>query len=228
MEREEAAGDGEGAGSGTSQRWPAGPGSAPEDVSTPTQRETSAPAGARAGGRETADSMVPDDLWAILTGEERSGGGGRGGSSVPGQIPEEVASGGPDFGTRETSEHRSPVPESGRDPEPSWGDRPSAPAGDPPAWEPAPPPVVVRPDPPRIPPRVPAPLPSRRRTPASVPGAFPRSREDRVSMAGPMYVNLLREGGRGSLRQAIVLAEVFGTPVALRSPGREGGGFPQV
>lgn len=43
-----------------------------------------------------------------------------------------------------------------------------------------------------------------------------------------MYVNLLREGGRGSLRQAIVLTEVFGTPVALRSPGREGGGFPQA
>ncbi|MDE0249048.1 MAG: hypothetical protein OXO56_14125 [Gammaproteobacteria bacterium] len=47
-------------------------------------------------------------------------------------------------------------------------------------------------------------------------------------MAGPMYVNLLREGGRGSLRQAIVLAEVFGIPVALRSSGREKGGFPQV
>ena len=43
-----------------------------------------------------------------------------------------------------------------------------------------------------------------------------------------MYVNLLREGGSGSLRQAIVLTEVFGTPLALRSPGRERDGLPRV
>ena len=227
MEREEAAGDGEG--SGTSARWPADPGSVPEEAGTPSPRERHAPAGARAGGRETADSMVPDDLWAILTGEERSGEGRGGGPSTPGQIPEEDASGGPDFGTRETPERLPPMPESGRDPEPSWGDQPYAPGEAPPDWQPAPPPVVVRPDPPRMPPPAPAPLPSRRRTPpASVPRAFPLPRGDHVQGAGPMYVNLLREGGRGSLRQAIVLTEVFGTPVALRSPGREGGGFPQA
>ena len=223
MEREEVAGDGEGAGSGTSARWPADPGSVPEQADTPSRRETPAPAGARTGGSETADSMVPDDLWAILTGEERSGG-----PLGPGQIPEEDASAGADFGTRETPERLPPVPASSRDPEPSWGDQPSAPARDQPRWRPAPPPVVVRPDPPRMPPGVPARLPPRRRTPASVPKAFPRPRKDRVTMAGPMYVNLLREGGRGSLRQAIVLTEVFGTPVALRSSGREGGGFPQL
>ena len=87
-------------------------------------------------------------------------------------------------------------------------------------------PVVVLPDPPRMPPRVPVPLSSRGRTPAGVPGAFPRPYGGRVQGAGPMYVNLLREGGSGSLRQAIVLTEVFGAPVALRSPGREGGGLP--
>ena len=228
MEREEEPGGGEGAGSGTSARWPADPGSVPEEASTPSPRETSAPVGAGADGRETADSMVPDDLWAILTGEERSGegrGGGR--QSTPGHLPEEDASsGGPDLGTREAPERASPDPGSGRDREPWRGDQPSAPAEAPPAWQPAPPPVVVRPDPPRMAPRAPAPLTSRGRTPAGVPRGLssPRNR----AVAGPMYVNLLREGGRGSLRQAIVLAEVFGTPVALRSPGREGGSFPQV
>lgn len=221
MEREEAAGDGEGVGSGTSARWPADPGSVPEEAGTPSQRETPAPVGTRADGRETADSMVPDDLWAILTGEERSGG-----PPGPGQIPEEDASGGGDFGTRETPERVPSAPESGRDPEPSWGAQPSAPAGDPPDWQPAPPPVVVRPDPPRMPFRAPVPLPSRRKIPASVPRALPSPRDHAV--AGPMYVSLLREGGRGSLRQAIVLAEVFGTPVALRSPRLERGGLPQV
>ena len=229
MEREEAAGDGEAAGSGTSARWPADPGSVPEDAGTPSPRETPAPAGTRAGGRETADSMVPDDLWAILTGEERSGEGRGGGPPVPGRIPGEDASGGPDLGTRETPERASPIPEeSGRDPEPSWGDQPSAPAGAQPDWQPAPPPVVVLPDPPRMPPWVPAPLPSRGRTPASVPGALSPPPGGRVQGAGPMYVNLLREGGSGSLRQAIVLTEVFGTPVALRSPRREGGGLPRA
>ena len=222
MEREEEAGGGEGAGSGTSARWPADPGSVPEEAGTPSRRETSAPVGAGADGRETADSMVPDDLWAILTGEERSGGG----PPAPAQLPEEDTAGGGGFGTRETSERVPPMPESGRDREPWRGDHPSTPAGDPPDWQPAPPPVVVRPDLPRIPPRAPAPLPSRGRTPAGVPRALPSPRDRAV--AGPMYVNLLREGGRGSLRQAIVLTEVFGTPVALRSPGREGGGFPQV
>ena len=228
MEREEKAGDGEGAGAGTSARWPGDPGSVPEEASTPSPREAPAPAGARTGGRETADSMVPDDLWAILTGEERAGEGQGGGVSAPGQIPEEETSGRTDFGTRNTPERRPPRPESGRDPEPSWGDQPSAPAEDPPDWQPVPPPVVVLPDPPRMPPRAPAPLPSRGRSPAGVPGAFPRPRGDRVTVAGPMYVNLLREGGSGSLRQAIVLTEVFGKPVALRSPGREGIGFPEA
>ena len=228
MEREEAAGDGAGAGTGASTGWPADPGSISEEAGAPSPREVPAPAGARAGGRETADSMVPDDLWAILTGEERSAEGRGGGPSTPGQIPEEDASGGGDFGTRETPERVSPIPESGRDQEPSWGDQPTTPAEAPPVWQPAPAPVVVLPDPPRMPPQAPAPLPSRRRTPASVPGALPRPRKDRVTLGGPMYVNLLREGGRDSLRQAIVLAEVFGTPVALRSPGREGDGFPQV
>lgn len=228
MEREEAAGHGEGAGVGTSAPWPADPGSVPEEASTPSPRETPAPAGARTGGRETADSMVPDDLWAILTGEERSGAGRGGGRpSTTGQIPEEDASGGPDFGARETPERLPPMPQRGRG-EPSWGDQPSAPAEAPPAWQPVPPPVVVRPDLPRMPPRAPAPLPSRGRAPASVPGVFPRPREDHVTVAGPMYVKLLREGGSGSLRQAIVLTEVFGTPVALRPPGREGGGLPHV
>lgn len=227
MEREEAAGDGEGAGSGTSARWPADPDSVPEEAGAPSSRETPAPAGARTGGRETADSMVPDDLWAILTGEERSGEGPGGGRpSTTGQVPEEDASGGPDLGTRETPERASPIPESGRDPEPSWGGQPSAPAEAPPAWQPVPPPVVFRPDPPRMPPRAPAPHTSRRRTPAGVPGAFPRPPGGRVQGAGPMYVDLLREGGSGSLRQAIVLTEVFGTPLALRSPGRERGGLP--
>ena len=221
MEREEAAGDGEGAGSGTSARWPADPGSVPEDASTTSQRETPAPVGTRADGRETADSMVPDDLWAILTGEERSGG-----PPAPDQIPEEDASAAGDLRTREASERVPPVPESGRDRDPWRRDQPSASTGDPPGWQPAPPPVVVRPDSPRVPRRAPAPLPSRGRTPAGVPRVLSSPRDRAVS--GPMYVNLLREGGHGSLRQAIVLAEVFGTPVALRSPGREGGGFPQV
>lgn len=223
MEREEEVGEREGAGAGTSARWPADPGSVPEEAGAPSPRETSAPAGARAGGRDTADSMVPDDLWAILTGEERSGEGRGGGLSTPGQIPEEDPSGGPDFGTRETPDRLPPMPESGRDPEPSWGDQPYAPGEAPPDWQPAP-----RPDPPRMPPQVPAHLLSRGRTPASVPGAFPRPRAGQVEGAGPMYVNLLREGGSGSLRQAIVLTEVFGMPVALRSPGREGGGLPRV
>ena len=48
-----------------------------------------APTGAR-----RPNSMVPDDLWAILTGEERSGEGPGGELSVPGRIPGEDASGG--------------------------------------------------------------------------------------------------------------------------------------
>ena len=229
MEREEKAGDREGAGVGTSTRWPADPGSAPGDAGTPSPRQAPAPAGARTEEREMADSMVPDDLWAILTGEERSGAGRGEGPPVRGRIPGEDASAGPEFGTPEAPERRPPMPEeSGRDREPSWEDQPPAPAEEPPDWQPAPPPVVVLPDPPRMPPRAPAPLPPRRRTPASVPGALPRPRGDRVQVAGPMYVNLLREGGSGSLRQAIVLTEVLGAPVALRSPGREGGGLSRL
>ena len=85
-------------------------------------------------------------------------------------------------GFRDPGDARASSPDAGERPGPrAVVGRPAVRSRrDPPDWRPAPPPVVVRPDPPRMPPRAPVPLPSRGRTPASVPRAFPRPRGDRV------------------------------------------------
>ncbi len=212
MEREEEAGGDDGLGSGPSSPGPARslPGSAPDRTEAPSSE------------RETADSMVPDDLWAILTGEERRDAGRGPPETVT--VPDEVVSVEPSPGSVE------------------WGERfPEAPGG----LEPIPPPVATTPSsagrppvgtpvpaaagttsasPARLLRRAPSPAPAHR--PAGMAGgrqALPAMREDAATPRS-VYVELLRSGGRGSLRQAIVFAEVFGTPAALRPPRWEGDG----
>lgn len=207
MEWEEEAEGEDGVESGTSSSAPSG---------------SPARTGAPAGERETADSMVPDDLWAILTGEERPG-AGRGLPPVPDR--DEAVAAEPVPGSVERAESL-PERSGGRDPgPPPWATMPP-PSESPPAWRPAPPPPTARTPatPARVPRRTRSLAPSRREASMTRAQAFPAASED-TAKSRSMYVELLREGGVNSLRQAIVLAEVFGTPVALRPPGRDGNGF---
>ena len=203
MEREEAGGGEDGPGSGPSS-FPEPARSLPDSVPART--------GAPSSERETADSMVPDDLWTVLTGEARPNAGGDPPESPP--VPDEVVSVEPSPGSVVWGER---FPEATDELEPTSPPVATTPGSSPPVWTPAPPPATTSASPARPPRPAPAPAPSR--PPARMMGgALPAMRGDAI------YVELLRAGGRDSIRQAIVFAEVFGTPAALRPPRWEGGG----
>ena len=133
------------------------------------------------GERETSDSMVPDDLWAVLTGQqepqEREEPGTA--SAEPAPLPERIP-------------ERRPPP------------------------EPKPPPK----------PSVPVPVLSDRyrasellaRTPIVARGTVRPTGELTRRRIRSGYAELLRAGGADSLRKAIVLKEVLGSPAAFRAP----------
>ena len=212
MEREEKAGGEDGLGSGPSFPGPARslPGSDPARTGAPSRE------------RETADAMVPDDLWAILTGEERPGAGR--GPPETSTVSGEVVSVEPSPGSVEWGE-RFPEAPGGLEPIPPPVATPPSSAGHPPVWTPVPVAAgTTSASPARLPRRAPSPAPSRR--PPGMTGArqaLPAMHED-AARPRSVYVELLRDGGRGSLRQAIVFAEVFGTPAALRPPRWQGDG----
>ena len=134
------------------------------------------------GERETADSMVPDDLWAVLTGQQQ---------------PQEREK------PRTASAEPAPLPE--RIPERR------------PPPEPKPPPK----------PRVPVPVLSDRYRASELRARTPIVPKDTVRLTGELtrrrirsgYAEFLLAGGADSLRKAIVLKEVLGSPAAFRAPG---------
>ena len=155
----------------------------PQDVRQPT---------APGRERETADSMVPADLWAILTGPHPDPTGSRD-SDVSEQAERPAA---PPRQTEAPKSRPEPTPRS---------TSPSKPTPTPPAPEPAP--VALR----ATRQRTSAPA-SVRRAPAWISGA-------RADGAALPYVHLLRGGGPDALRSAVVLSEVLGTPAAFRPLG---------
>lgn len=169
--------------------------------------------GERAEAGRTADSMIPADLWEVLTGEKRT----------PERAPE-------------PEPEPAPTPEA----EPAWRVEPGSyepyvpppyvelPAEETPEAPPVPevtavPEAVVVPEAAADPwfearPRsVPSSVPPRSGetlAAGSVPGRPTSGPKGRTAAAA--YAALLRSGGQGSLRTAIVMSEVLGAPVALR------------
>lgn len=136
------------------------------------------------GERETADSMVPDDLWAVLTGQE------------PPQEREK-------FPTASQEQEPTPLPD-------------LIPEGRPPPEPELPLKTGVSVPVLRDPYRVSEPgtrMPIAARGPGRPMGELTRKRR------GSGYAELLRSGGADSLRRAIVLKEVLGSPAAFRAPG---------
>ncbi len=158
-------------------------------------------------GRETADSMVPADLWAVLTGE-----------ASPGTRTRDPAG---RAGTERSDDSRDVEPwdEMGIEGE-SVETIPPAPRerewkGDPTSipWRPEPPPTPPAPAAPaaKAAPAVPpVPLPLAAARARRAPGRGPGKR------ASGAYSALLSGAGPGGLRRAIVLTEILGKPVALR------------
>ena len=158
-----------------------------------------------AGEREMADSMVPDDLWAVLTGQRPP------------------AEGAPVEGGFEPAPSPEPYlePEIKREPRPLPEAVPVPEAQPVPApWTPEPrlAPMPTSPVPPPV--RVPSERAQVARTTPIVGSRYERRvsghRSDGLAAA---YAGLLRAGGADSLREAIVLTEVLGAPKALRPPG---------
>ena len=212
---------------------PENAGRAPREVSD------DAPAPVARQERETSDSMVPDDLWAILTGEQRA----------PRPQPRPV----------ESSGREDPAAIASRRTEGALGsevERQPAPPGRPPILSPMPPrrgetktPAPGWRD--RLQQRGSATRRSQLPPPVEVPGESEVYREieepwsslpditvgeigedDRVLPDGEgggrmgqrtrvgsrsAYTRLLESGKPGDLRQAIVLSEILGPPKALRS-----------
>lgn len=181
--------------------WEAPSGSTSESRSEPASEDGGA------GERETADAMVPEDLWAVLTGQQRP--------SPRSEGPAPAGSSGR-YAEDPPVEPRIPTPvpsdRYGAGRTPRWGgtrDRPAAigaaeigGAGRP----------EVRPA-------------------ARAAGSMKRravSRlDDTISLHSSSrrrpspYTSNLRSGGRQGLREAVVLSEVLGSPLALRP--RDGG-----
>ncbi len=189
---------------------------------------------------ETADAMVPDDLWAILTGERRPPKPAPPSRESEEEPLEPVRTGSSPASARRPSHEPAPSAGSSSGPRSPWGRRPPSPA----------------------PPRTPVPLPP----PVEVPGEGevyqeieepwanlpditegeigfderPRERESepggrgaprprwgkRARVEANPHTRLLVSGRREDLRSAIVLSEVLGTPVGLRgsSVSPAGGG----
>ena len=173
--------------------------------------------------RETADSMVPSDLWAILTGEQPAPG-----SESP-QTPAPGPSAEPDPQREAERVPQSDVilePPSHVEPEwlPEFGE----------ASKPEPVPELSLPQSRQAPLRVPdRSYPSTEAPPVeAAPSAIGVSKRSHTPMPGligvagarrpggaAVYAELLRGGGADSLRRAIVLTEVLGEPASLRPPG---------
>jgi len=159
-------------------------------IEPPDVRQPTAPGPVRE--RETADSMVPADLWAILTGPDPGPTGSRD-SDVSGQAER------PTRLPRQTE-----APKSRPEPTP-MSTSPSELTLPPPAPEPAPVALLATRQ------RMSAPT-SVRRAPTWIAGAH-------TGGAALPYVHLLRGGGPDALRSAVVLSEVLGKPAALRPLG---------
>ncbi len=136
------------------------------------------------GERETADSMVPDDLWAVLTGQQ------------PPQEREELP-------TASQEQEPTPLPDlisEGRPPpEPEL-------------------PLKTRVSVPVLSDRYRASEPGAR-MPIAARGLGRPMGELASTRIGSGYAELLRSGGADSLRRAIVLKEILGSPAAFRAPG---------
>ena len=180
------------------------------------------------GKRETADSMVPADLWQILTGQQpfpeepgaeqpRSKTGSPSGSASPPEVgassegdrPARMGRGARDRPPGPESTRRAPLPFE-RTPFPKRPEPAAAPSYGAAARglaAPTPTPTAAPPAAPIVPARAPAWIAGRRSAGLALP-----------------YVDLLRAGGgRAGLRKAIVLTEVLGPPAALRTTGWDGG-----
>jgi hypothetical protein len=175
---------------------------------------TMMPQGTGQAERErTADSMVPADLWEILTGEKRA-------PTREEPAPAPAAEAGP----------QAPV-----EPERAWSfdDRVEETYEPPPTLEPS-----FEKEPEEAPPEEPRPwaaeLEIRRSAQLAAPSAAamgaslvePAPPLRHASTARPVrrpaasvYAELLRSGGPDSLRTAIVVSEVLGPPAALRRDG---------
>lgn len=191
---------------------------------SPSDRTAGGVSGHETEERETADQMVPEDFWAILTGEappekkesqgsrsEEIGAKGAGGEDDSRGLPEQFP---------ERRQDPDPVPE--RRPDPTPPRTPHIPVPVPQDRYSETEEVTTRDDrsisetaPPEVgytPRRTPPPLEGRRQ-----PGAIHHSRGRRSSPAST-YTDLLKAGKTDDLRKAIVLREVLGPPAALRSP----------
>lgn len=173
------------------------------------------------GRRETADSMVPADLWQILTGQQpfpqepgaeqpRSKTGSPSGSASPPEVgassegdrTDAMGRGARGRPSGPESTRRAPSPFE-RTPFPKMPEPAAAPTYRAAPHVPATPPPAA----PIVPARAPAWIAGRRSAGLALP-----------------YVDLLRAGGgRVGLRKAIVLTEVLGPPAALRTTGWDGG-----
>jgi hypothetical protein len=145
--------------------------------------------------RETADSMVPEDLWAVLTGEE------------PPRPPKVESP--PDRPRPEPVRQAEAPPEIQPPPRPI-----------PPTPVPRGVPAPIGSAPPAPPVTRPPPVVSSSRelggvSPVLGSRAVETADDDRASR----YVRLLRSSEVDSLRQAVVLREVLGRPVAYRQAG---------
>jgi len=243
MERQEEAADWEPADDGdvVATRDPSRTGRPVPDTPDAARRDSpdDAPAPVARQERETSDSMVPDDLWAILTGEQRA----------PRPQPRPV----------ESSGREDPAAIASRRTEGALGsevERQPPPPGRPPILSPMPPrrgetetPVPGWRD--RMQQRRSPTRRSQLPPPVTVPGeaeiyqgieepwsSLPDITEgeigedDRMLLDGEgggrmgqrtrvgsrsAYTRLLESGKPGDLRQAIVLSEILGPPKALRS-----------
>jgi hypothetical protein len=192
-----------------------------EEVAAGAQSSGRTAAPEPSGRRETADSMVPADLWQILTGQQpfpeepgaerpRSRTGSPSGSASPpevgspsrGDLPAGIGRGARGRPPGPESKRRAPSPFE-QAPFPKMPEPAAAPTYGAAARVPTPPPPAA----PIVPTRAPAWIAGRRSAGLALP-----------------YVDLLRAGGgRAGLRKAIVLTEVLGPPAALRSTGWDGG-----
>jgi hypothetical protein len=140
-----------------------------------------------------AEVLIPDDLWAILTG-----GAPRPGAPVPTTEEAPALEAGLEDEV-EGSEERLAQ---------GWGDSLGAEAVPAPVWQPL---FPVPAEAPRVPDRLPLPEPR-------IAPVLESPRGDR----GSDYAQWLRSGNVRDLRAGVVLREVLGPPVALRPPGEVG------
>ncbi len=210
-------------------------GQAEESGATVASSRTSGPESEVEGERETADRMVPEDFWAVLTGEAPPSELEREGREVSSEGEQEPPA--RDAGDAESWEWSRPGAE-----RPTQRELPEAPVR---RSDPDAPVRRSDPDPPAHP-HIPVPVPQdrygrdsgpswtsevdaprppsrrakreqevRRQEAAGRPRRFPPGHRPARS---PRYTELLGSGNVEELRRAIVLKEVLGPPAALRDP----------